>query len=117
MERTVKDLGRLVPFSVFILVPAGELFLPIALKLFPNMLPSTYEDAAQKDMKLLKLRTTRQGVSDFIRKTLREGGLPISAKTRDSEEFSQFFRKARSFQSPAPHTSNSPADPHQRRLP
>jgi LETM1 and EF-hand domain-containing protein 1 len=83
-----------VPFSVFIIVPAGELFLPIALKLFPNMLPSTYEDQKQKDMKLQKLRSTRKDVSDFIRKTLREGGLPISAKTRDSEEFSQFFRKA-----------------------
>ena len=84
-----------MPFSVFIIVPAGELFLPIALKLFPNMLPSTYEDQKQKDMKLAKLRTTRKDVSDFIRKTLRDGGLPISAKTRDSEEFSQFFRKVR----------------------
>lgn len=100
MERTVKDLGRLVPFSVFIIVPAGELFLPIALKIFPNMLPSTYEDQKQKDAKLAKLRTTRKDVSDFIRKTLSEGGLPISAKTRQSEEFTQFFKKVRIFPFP-----------------
>jgi hypothetical protein len=33
-----------VPFSVFIIVPFMELLLPVALKLFPNMLPSTFED-------------------------------------------------------------------------
>jgi LETM1 and EF-hand domain-containing protein 1 len=83
-----------VPFSVFIIVPAGELFLPIALKLFPNMLPSTYEDAKQKDAKLSKLRTTRKDVSEFIRTTMKEGGiLPIGAKTRQREEFTQFFKK------------------------
>jgi hypothetical protein len=43
LTRTSVDLFRLVPFSVFILVPFMELFLPIALKLFPNMLPSTFQ--------------------------------------------------------------------------
>ena len=40
--RTVSDLFRLLPFSVFIIVPFMELLLPIALKLFPGMLPSTF---------------------------------------------------------------------------
>ena len=40
--RTVSDLFRLVPFSVFIVVPFMELLLPLALKLFPGMLPSTF---------------------------------------------------------------------------
>ena len=40
--RTVSDLFRLVPFSVFIIVPFMELLLPVALKLFPGMLPSTF---------------------------------------------------------------------------
>jgi hypothetical protein len=35
---------RLVPFAVFVIVPFMELLLPVALKLFPNMLPSTFED-------------------------------------------------------------------------
>ncbi|PWW78832.1 LETM1-domain-containing protein [Tuber magnatum] len=96
LERTVRDLGRLVPFSVFIIVPAGELFLPIALKVFPNLLPSTYEDQKAKDLKSSKLRSTRRDVSDFLRKTLRESGIPFSAKTRQREEFTQFFRKIRS---------------------
>ncbi|KAI5786375.1 MRS7 family protein [Peziza echinospora] len=95
LQRTVKDLGRLVPFSVFIIVPAGELFLPFALKLFPNMLPSTYEGEKQKDAKLKKLRDTRKSVSDFLRTTLQEGGLPLSKATRQREEFTQFFKKIR----------------------
>lgn len=93
LERTVRDLGRLVPFSVFIIVPAGELFLPIALKLFPNLLPSTYEDQKAKDLKSSKLRSTRKDVSNFLRTTMREGGIQLSAKTRQREEFAQFFKK------------------------
>jgi LETM1 and EF-hand domain-containing protein 1 len=42
LVRTVSDLFRLVPFSVFIIVPFMELLLPLALKLFPGMLPSTF---------------------------------------------------------------------------
>ena len=41
--RTVEDMFRLVPFLVFIIVPFMEVLLPVALKLFPNMLPSTFE--------------------------------------------------------------------------
>lgn len=41
--RTSTDIFRLVPFSVFIIVPFMELLLPFALKLFPNMLPSTFQ--------------------------------------------------------------------------
>lgn len=95
LQRTVKDLGRLIPFSVFIIVPAGELFLPFALKLFPNLLPSTYEGEKTKEAKNLKLRETRKNVSDFLRTTLQEGGLPISKATRQREEFTEFFRKIR----------------------
>jgi LETM1-like protein len=41
---------RLVPFAVFIVVPFMEFLLPVALKLFPNMLPSTFEDKFQEVM-------------------------------------------------------------------
>ncbi|RPA88281.1 LETM1-domain-containing protein [Ascobolus immersus RN42] len=95
LKRTLQDLGRLVPFSVFIIVPAGELFLPIVLKFFPNMLPSTYEDAGVKEKRTTKLRTTRKEVSDFLKTTLHETGLPVNINTRQTEEFSTFFRKIR----------------------
>lgn len=44
LRRTTTDLLRLIPFSVFVIIPFMELLLPVALKLFPNMLPSTFED-------------------------------------------------------------------------
>lgn len=51
--RTVSDLFRLVPFSMFILIPFMEFALPFALRLFPNMLPSTFQDSlkAEENMK------------------------------------------------------------------
>ncbi|KAL0257454.1 LETM1 domain-containing protein ylh47 [Diplodia seriata] len=96
LRRTVQDLGRLVPFSVFVLVPFAELLLPVALKLFPNMLPSTYEGQKSKDNKITSMRATRKEVSDFLRHTLQEGGLPVSAANAQRDEFTQFFRKIRS---------------------
>ncbi|KAF2707593.1 LETM1-domain-containing protein [Pleomassaria siparia CBS 279.74] len=95
LQRTVQDLGRLVPFSVFVLVPFAELLLPVALKLFPNMLPSTYEGQSSKDAKAKSLRSTRKEVSSFLRQTLKETGLPVSAANAQKEEFADFFRKVR----------------------
>lgn len=42
--RTTSDLFRLVPFIVIAIIPFLEFALPVLLKLFPNMLPSTFED-------------------------------------------------------------------------
>ncbi|KAF1819542.1 LETM1-domain-containing protein [Dissoconium aciculare CBS 342.82] len=95
LQRTVQDLGRLVPFSVFVIVPFAELLLPVALRLFPNMLPSTYENAASKESKAMRLRTSRKEVSQLLRSTLRESGLPISPIHAQKEEFTEFFRKLR----------------------
>ncbi|KAL7790046.1 LETM1-like domain-containing protein [Trichoderma ceciliae] len=96
LRRTVQDLGRLVPFSIFIIVPLGEALLPLALKLFPNMLPSTFEGQKSKEAKASLLRSTRKEVSSFIRQTLKESGLPLSQATAQKEEFANFFRKVRS---------------------
>lgn len=43
LRRTTGDLLRLIPFVPFLVIPFMELLLPVALKLFPNMLPSTFE--------------------------------------------------------------------------
>ena len=95
LQRTVQDLGRLVPFSVFVIVPFAELLLPIALRIFPNLLPSTYEGQKSKDSKASNLRATRKEVSNFLRDTLKETGLPVSAVNAQKEEFATFFRKVR----------------------
>jgi LETM1 and EF-hand domain-containing protein 1 len=47
LEKATVDLLRLVPFSVFIIVPFGEALLPVALKMFPGLIPSTFETESQ----------------------------------------------------------------------
>ncbi|KAI8269605.1 LETM1 domain-containing protein mdm28 [Colletotrichum sp. SAR 10_98] len=96
LRRTVQDLGRLVPFSMFVIVPFAELLLPVALRLFPNMLPSTYEGQKSRDAKANTLRATRKEVSEFLRSSLKETGLPLTPATTQSEAFTVFFRKLRS---------------------
>ena len=46
--RTLSDIFRLVPFSVFIIVPFMEFALPLFIKLFPNMLPSTFQEKSKE---------------------------------------------------------------------
>jgi cytochrome b561 len=50
LTRTTADLFRLVPFAVFIIIPFMELLLPVFLKLFPNMLPSTFQDKMKEEV-------------------------------------------------------------------
>ncbi|XP_063475759.1 mitochondrial proton/calcium exchanger protein isoform X5 [Symphalangus syndactylus] len=56
--RICADLFRLVPFLVFVVVPFMEFLLPVAVKLFPNMLPSTFETQS------LKIRETGERPSN-----------------------------------------------------
>ncbi|WVW82468.1 hypothetical protein I302_104479 [Kwoniella bestiolae CBS 10118] len=95
LRRTTTDLLRLIPFLPFVLVPFMELLLPVALKLFPNMLPSTFEGefaASEKQRKLLRVRIE---MAKFLQETVRESGLKADSVVK-SEEFKEFFRKVRS---------------------
>jgi len=40
---TTGDLVKLIPFSFFVIVPFAELLLPVVLKFYPKLLPSTYD--------------------------------------------------------------------------
>ncbi|CAK9438779.1 uncharacterized protein LODBEIA_P30030 [Lodderomyces beijingensis] len=94
LQRTVVDLARLVPFAMFVLIPFAELLLPVALKLFPNLLPSTYESKQDRQKKKAKLKKTRNAASEYIKKTMEQSGLKLSKKITDEEReaFVQFFR-------------------------
>ena len=70
--RTTQDVFRLVPFSLFIIIPFMELLLPFALKLFPNMLPSTFEDQNKKKMSMRKELQMRLAVAEFMQETLKD---------------------------------------------
>ncbi|CEQ39890.1 SPOSA6832_01447 [Sporobolomyces salmonicolor] len=96
LKRTTTDLLRLIPFSVFLVVPFMELLLPVALKLFPNMLPSTFADKFKEDEKKRKLLKVRLEMAKFLQETIRESGIKSPDKIKQSEEFKEFFRKVRS---------------------
>ncbi|KAG9046188.1 hypothetical protein FS837_004900 [Tulasnella sp. UAMH 9824] len=96
LKRTTGDLLRLIPFSVFVVVPFMELLLPVAIKLFPNMLPSTFEDKFAAEEKERKLIQVRLEMAKFLQDTLHESPLKSNAKIVGTEEFKQFFRKVRS---------------------
>ncbi|CAK9780111.1 LETM1-domain-containing protein [Cutaneotrichosporon oleaginosum] len=95
LRRTTTDLLRLLPFSVFIIIPFMELLLPVALKLFPNMLPSTFEGQLAKEEKERKLLRVRLEMAKFLQETVKDTGLKADQVVR-SDEFKEFFRKVRS---------------------
>lgn len=61
LVRTTGDCLKLVPFSAFVLIPFAELALPIAIRLFPNMMPSTFSEEKHDCTTLsAKLKAKRQ---------------------------------------------------------
>ncbi|KAF1322177.1 Letm1 and ef-hand domain-containing protein, partial [Globisporangium splendens] len=81
LQRTVADLLRLVPFSFFLIVPFMELLLPVALKIFPNMLPSTYKDSFQREEDMKRQLQLRVSLAEFLQETVKE----VMQDTRDTE--------------------------------
>jgi LETM1 and EF-hand domain-containing protein 1, mitochondrial len=72
LTRTTADIFRLVPMLVFVVIPFMELLLPVALKLFPNMLPSTFEDKLRKEEELKRRISARLEVARFLQDTVAE---------------------------------------------
>ncbi|KAJ3932027.1 MAG: LETM1-domain-containing protein [Lentinula lateritia] len=96
LKRNTQDLLRLVPFAVFVIVPLMELLLPVAFKLFPNMLPSTFEDKFATEEKQRKLLRSRLEMAKFLQETLRESPLKANAHIIGCDAFKAFFLKVRS---------------------
>ncbi|XP_061898379.1 mitochondrial proton/calcium exchanger protein isoform X2 [Entelurus aequoreus] len=94
--RTCADVFRLLPFLVFIIVPFMEFLLPVVLKLFPNMLPSTFETQSKKEERLKKELRVKLEMAKFLQDTIEEIALRNKAAQGNvTEEFSTFFQKIR----------------------
>jgi len=96
LQRTTSDLFRLIPFSVFIIVPFMELLLPLFIKFFPGMLPSTFQTSTDRQEKLRQSLGVRLEVAKFLQQTLDQ--MPVQHKEHSSEEakqFEVFFTKIR----------------------
>ncbi|KAF4527371.1 hypothetical protein B566_EDAN015911 [Ephemera danica] len=96
LVRTVSDLFRLVPFSVFIIVPFMELLLPLAVKLFPGMLPSTFQTTRDKEDKMKQALKVKLEMAKFLQQTL--DNMSLQSKGHHSEaakNFAEFFEQMR----------------------
>ncbi|XP_076279143.1 leucine zipper and EF-hand containing transmembrane protein 1 [Lasioglossum baleicum] len=95
--KTTGDMFRLIPFSVFIIVPFMEFLLPIAIKLFPGLLPSTFQTATEKEDKLKQALKIKIEMAKFLQKTLDDMAVQSSDyKSKRAKEFAEFFYKVRS---------------------
>ena len=72
LTRTSADLFRVVPFSFFLLVPFAELALPFFLKLFPNLLPSTFKSSVQHQEDMKRTLQLRLELAKFLQDTVEE---------------------------------------------
>jgi len=70
LVRTTGDIFRLIPFAVIVIVPFLELALPLLLKLFPNFLPSTFQDKHQEAAKIKNELKARLELADFLQDTM-----------------------------------------------
>uniref|UniRef100_A0AAQ4RKP4 Leucine zipper and EF-hand containing transmembrane protein 2 n=1 Tax=Gasterosteus aculeatus aculeatus TaxID=481459 RepID=A0AAQ4RKP4_GASAC len=96
--RTCADLFRLVPFTVFIIVPFMEFLLPVFLKLFPEMLPSTFETESKKEEKQKKGLAAKLELAKFLQETIAEMARRNKAKALTEDEtqrFSTYVQKVR----------------------
>jgi len=82
LVRVSADIARLVPLSFFILVPMMEFALPFALRLFPNLLPSTFEEKHQREEKRVKLLKVRLEMAQLLEHTLEKHAAQVTAAER-----------------------------------
>ncbi|XP_058118687.1 mitochondrial proton/calcium exchanger protein isoform X2 [Anopheles coustani] len=94
--RTTSDLFRLVPFSVFIIVPFMELLLPLAIKLFPGMLPSTFQTSTDVEDKFKQTFKVKLEMAKFLQKTLDDMAVQHKEhRSQAAKDFTEFFTRVR----------------------
>eukprot|EP01117_Protostelium_nocturnum_P001642 TRINITY_DN1200_c0_g1_i1.p1 TRINITY_DN1200_c0_g1~~TRINITY_DN1200_c0_g1_i1.p1 ORF type:complete len:652 (-),score=203.33 TRINITY_DN1200_c0_g1_i1:392-2347(-) len=96
LVRTVSDMFRVVPFAVIAIIPFLEFALPLLLKFFPNMLPSTFEDKLKKEELLRKKLKAKIEVAKFLQDAAVELG---SKQMKEGLTFNDFMQKVRSGES------------------
>lgn len=111
LVKTTADVLKLIPFSFFIIVPFAELLLPVVLKVWPQMLPSTFDAkklfpqsttersrrllAKQEMLKFFSEISMQQDMDDLSRKAVDE-------KAKKLEEFKKLLAKPRTAGQPLP---------------
>ncbi|KAJ7947432.1 LETM1 and EF-hand domain-containing protein 1, mitochondrial-like [Quillaja saponaria] len=102
LTRTTADIFRLVPVAVFIIVPFMEFLQPVFLKLFPNMLPSTFKDKMKEQEALKRRLKARIEYAKFLQDTVKEMAKEVqnsqSGETKQTaEDLDEFLNKTIAF--------------------
>lgn len=72
LVRTISDCLKLIPFSFFLIVPFAELALPFVLRLFPNMLPSTFFQQKYDDATLARKFKAKEEMAEFFQEVVHQ---------------------------------------------
>ncbi|CAN4114933.1 unnamed protein product [Withania somnifera] len=100
LTRTTADIFRLVPVAVFIIVPFMEFLLPVFLAVFPNMLPSTFQDKMKEEEALKRKLNARIEYAKFLQETVKEMAKEVknsrSGELKSTaEDLDEFMNKVR----------------------
>ncbi|PHT31320.1 hypothetical protein CQW23_27657 [Capsicum baccatum] len=106
LTRTTADIFRLVPVAVFIIVPFMELLLPVFLTLFPNMLPSTFQDKMKEEARIMPIEALKRKLNarieyaKFLQETVKEMAKEVknsrSGELKNTaEDLDEFMNKVR----------------------
>lgn len=87
--QTGVDLARLVPFSLFLIIPLAEFALPFALRLFPNMLPSQFQDQMKSEEKLKRRLKARLELAKYLSEVVEEKAKRV--KSSDANTVRGYF--------------------------
>eukprot|EP00007_Cunea_sp_BSH-02190019_P001123 CAMPEP_0174236350 /NCGR_PEP_ID=MMETSP0417-20130205/5506_1 /TAXON_ID=242541 /ORGANISM="Mayorella sp, Strain BSH-02190019" /LENGTH=893 /DNA_ID=CAMNT_0015314973 /DNA_START=110 /DNA_END=2788 /DNA_ORIENTATION=- len=95
LKMTVADVFRMVPLIIFFVIPLLEFALPFVLMIFPEMLPSTFQDALKKVETRKKQLKVKLEVAKFLQETATELA-PTNKHSRAAQEaFATMMTKVR----------------------
>lgn len=95
--KTGVDLARLVPFSLFLIIPLAEFALPFALRLFPNMLPSQFQDQMKTEEDMKRRLKGRLELAKYLRDVVEERATEIKASDANSVSYLQLTQFSNNF--------------------
>eukprot|EP01103_Thecamoeba_quadrilineata_P012400 TRINITY_DN3190_c0_g2_i1.p1 TRINITY_DN3190_c0_g2~~TRINITY_DN3190_c0_g2_i1.p1 ORF type:complete len:495 (-),score=122.94 TRINITY_DN3190_c0_g2_i1:61-1545(-) len=95
LQTTVADIFRLVPFLIIVIVPFLEFTLPVLIKLFPGMLPSTFETTDQKKKKQKQQLKVKIEMAKFFQQCTANLIRDSHKEEASEEDFLEFVQKIR----------------------
>lgn len=87
------DLLRIVPVIFFVIVPFAEALIPVYLKFFPNMWPSTFTTDDEKETKLQRVFNARLALAKFVIEAVK------ASEETNVDEFDKFIESIKSSKS------------------